>query len=342
MVPILLACLLLLSAAFTVAALVAFLARRPSPRPRRAVIAQYEPPAGVDVLLAGVLTGQRTRSMSAQLVDLAVRGYLSVRPPQAPRGPYSLQLLRADGLDDAELATVRALFTADARLGAVVQLGTTDGPVVRQLRWAQFRAETLAVQYGLQLPKQRWRGIVSWLPAFIVVLLVVGGVPHLEFAMMGVLLAVTSALLGSRRRRPLTAAGADVRDHLAGLRLFISVAEAHRIRALQSPKGAVTDVETVHLTERLLGWAVLFGLEKEWARVLQLREGGSDSAVYAGDFGPIDLAVLVSFASDFDGVASDGGSGGDPSDPDTPAGSADSGDGGGDGGGGDGGGGGGD
>jgi len=342
MVTVLLAFLLLVSVASTGAALVVFLVRRPSPQPRRAVVAQYEPPVGVSVLLGGVVSGQRTRSISAQLVDLAVRGHLVIRPPLAPQGRYSLQLLHADGLDDDELAVVRALFTADARLGAFVAVGPQDSTVIRRLRWAQFRAETLAVERGLQLPRQRGRGIVTWAPVFIVVLLLVGGHNHLEFALAGAALAVVAVALGSRRRRPLTPAGADVRDHLAGLRLFVSVAEAHRLRALQSPKGAVTDVESVHLTERLLGWAVLFGLEREWARALELSGAGSGSgSSVAADVGSLDLAVLVAFAGDFGGVASDGGAGGDPSDPATPAGSADAGDGGGGDGGGDGGGGGG-
>ena len=39
-------------------------------------------------------------------------------------------------------------------------------------------------------------------------------------------------------RKPLTAAGAETRDHLQGLKEFIEWAEADRIRMLQSPQGA--------------------------------------------------------------------------------------------------------
>ena len=46
------------------------------------------------------------------------------------------------------------------------------------------------------------------------------------------------AVIGMMSRKPLTALGAEVRDHLAGLQVFIEWAEADRIRMLQSPQGA--------------------------------------------------------------------------------------------------------
>ena len=147
--------LLLVSCALAGTALVLLLVRRPSPAPRRAIVAQYAPPAGIGVLVGGVVTGDRRRSIAAQLVDLAVRGHLAIRPPATPSGSYAVQLLRADGLDDAELATVRALFGADAALGAVAALGTTNPAVLRRLRWAQFRAETMATEQGLRLADRR-------------------------------------------------------------------------------------------------------------------------------------------------------------------------------------------
>ena len=39
--------------------------------------------------------------------------------------------------------------------------------------------------------------------------------------------------------RPLTEHGREPRDHLEGLRLYIRLAEADRLRVLQSPSGAL-------------------------------------------------------------------------------------------------------
>src|SRR5690606_31921102 len=72
------------------------------------------------------------------------------------------------------------------------------------------------------------------------------------------------------RRRPLTSKGSELREHLEGLREFIRVAEADRLQMLQSVSGAerVTTSDgaaIVKIYEKLLPYAVIFGLEKEWA-----------------------------------------------------------------------------
>ena len=96
----------------------------------------------------------------------------------------------------------------------------------------------------------------------------------------------------------LTSAGADRRDHLLGLREYLTVAEQDRFRMLQSPEGAARvaralggdDPSTAHqsadivkLNERLLPWAVLWGVEQEWSKALvaAAAEAGVDSTVVA-------------------------------------------------------------
>ena len=49
---------------------------------------------------------------------------------------------------------------------------------------------------------------------------------------------VTAGLLS---RQPLSAAGAEVNDHLTGLDQYIRLAEADRMRVLQSPQGALRE-----------------------------------------------------------------------------------------------------
>jgi uncharacterized membrane protein len=61
-----------------------------------------------------------------------------------------------------------------------------------------------------------------------------------------------------------------LKEHLEGLKEFIRVAEADRLQMLQSVSGAERVTTTdgaaiVKIYERLLPYAVLFGLEKEWA-----------------------------------------------------------------------------
>ncbi|MCR2825081.1 DUF2207 domain-containing protein, partial [Microbacterium sp. zg.Y909] len=105
-------------------------------------------------------------------------------------------------------------------------------------------------------------------------------VPLVLMVVAGIVLAFGMGLVF---HRPLTDAGAELRDHLAGLKIFIDWAEADRIRMLQSPQGAErrpVDVgdprQMIHLYETLLPYAVVFGQEKKWADELM---------VYYGDAG---------------------------------------------------------
>ncbi len=129
-------------------------------------------------------------------------------------------------------------------------------------------------------------------------------------------------------RRPLTAAGAELRDHLRGMHLYIKVAEQDRLRVLQSPEGALrTPVhvddprEMLKLNERMLPYAVLFNLEKDWAEQLavQYEDGRPDwyvsnqpfnAAIFAAGVSGLSTSASTVTASSTSGGSSGGGSSG--------------------------------
>ncbi|HWM35095.1 MAG TPA: DUF2207 domain-containing protein [Pseudolysinimonas sp.] len=131
----------------------------------------------------------------------------------------------------------------------------------------------------------------------------------------------TLVMLGGRR--PLTKEGALAVEHLRGLREYIRLAEADRLQMLQSVTGAErvgTDAgSVVKIYEKLLPYAVLFGLEKEWAGELAKYYdetppdwyGGSNiSAFNVGAFAAGIGSLSSSVSSSFSGSASSSSSGG--------------------------------
>ena len=63
--------------------------------------------------------------------------------------------------------------------------------------------------------------------------------------------------------------GLQLSNYMEGLKYYIGLAEADRIKFLQSVKGADTSPEgIVKLHEKLLPYAVVFGMEKSWMREL--------------------------------------------------------------------------
>ena len=130
--------------------------------------------------------------------------------------------------------------------------------------------------------------------------------------------------------RPLTAEGSKLYDQLIGLKLYIQLAEADRLQMLQSISGAdkVTTSDgnqIVKIYERLLPYAVLFGLEKEWSAELAKYYGTTSPDWYSGSNTAFDVAAFStgiaafsaasvsttsSTSSSSGGFSSSGGSGG--------------------------------
>src|SRR5690606_2570681 len=88
----------------------------------------------------------------------------------------------------------------------------------------------------------------------------------------GIVLLISSIVTFSKHT-VLTREGALQLEYLEGVREFIRVAEADRLRMLQSYTGAERrsdgGVDVIHVYERLLPYAILFGQEKEWGTVLE-------------------------------------------------------------------------
>ena len=152
------------------------------------------------------------------------------------------------------------------------------------------------------------------------VLMLVGGIGLLTtgttWAGLAAGLAVSGIILGifSKFMPARTAKGVETREYLAGLKYYMKVAEAERLRILQSPHGKLTDkVDTgdgkalVKLYERVLPYAVLFGIEKDWAKEMAplYEAAGGSPDWYAGN-GAFNAVVFANAMSGFStaGVAS--------------------------------------
>ncbi len=216
-------------------------------RPGRIIVAQFAPPEGLSVIAAAELLGDSKRAVAAALVDLAVRGMIGVRKLGKRRDGFELRLRSVpadDGTDPArdDLAVLEAVFPS-LRVGAVQALApSTRRRIGERMRTAH--RESVARLVEARLARERaWfeKALVFW------------------------------------RKQPTvpTDAAHPLIDHLWGVRDYIAWAEADRLAFHQSPEGAevreLDGVGLLHLHERLLPYAVLFGLEKEWRRELDVR-----------------------------------------------------------------------
>lgn len=253
------------------AALTVFLAiwGRISARTGRAIIAQYDPPEGVSVAVAAILLKAKRKAATATLLDLAVRRKIRLLY-DAPSGLYGAQLVDADGLKPPGSGFVKRLFPPSTLWfeRKSTRLGDAAANLVR------FSTKQVEKDGFIVAPSPR-------LSRLAVILLVVGFalvalqaiilqnvVTLVLVFVFGIFMSVSLgffAVIAVRTARRRSSAGALLHDHLMGLREYIRLAEADRIRLLQSASGAaVGEDRVVQVYERLLPYAVIFGLEREW------------------------------------------------------------------------------
>jgi uncharacterized membrane protein YgcG len=261
---------------------------------RPTIITEYLPPAGVNLLAAGGVLGAKAtgKALTAQFLQFAVNGNVRVLEGEG-KNHYLLELRSRAGLDPTESAVLDALFPAHQPIGTIRDFKKTDAELGKALAAAKTDARALLLTDGLREKKggalAGWLFAVGCVAGFVAVIAsivafateVAGAWPAL-FLVVGVLAAIV-AIAVTAVVRPLTARGAELRDYLKGVSVYISLAEADRLRVLQSPAGALRTpyrpeaagtavatepVQVLKLYERLLPFAVLTGQEKEWSAVL--------------------------------------------------------------------------
>lgn len=266
-------------------------------RPDRIIVPEYLPPAGLSLVAAAELLGDGRRAMAAQLVDFAVRKRVAVsrtetgfrfelRPPAPGTGP--------EAPDSDEYAVLEALFPSmRPGVSRTIRRGRNSA-LGERLREPHRQITARLIREGLARERSFWAKLVT-----------------------------------PMRREPVVATPAayPLVDHLWGIHDYVRLAEKDRFAMLQSPDGVTSRVErgtaegareVLLLNERLLPYAVLFGLEREWAAaidteqqaLIETLEGVADVVevlVFVADgaqavMAIADLASTVDAADALDGV----------------------------------------
>lgn len=250
---------------------------------RGTIIAQYSEPESVTILQSAHLVGRSWTALPAALVRLAVRRHLRILAYPVDAGaaePYTLQFLSTTGAAAEEIALLTALFGTDPQPGALRRFGRRDQTLMSALSTISTAAHRSLITQGLQR-KPQGVGLGLLMPAALFALIFVSVAVVFVTAVAGsisefILAAILVSFIGvfitlplAWRPRTLTAAGADARDYLAGMKVYLDLAEKDRLQMLQSATGAdrvdVTDeLQLVKLYEKLLPWAVLWGVETSW------------------------------------------------------------------------------
>lgn len=275
------------------------------------VVAQYDVPDSLPPLIAAAVVPGAKDVVPAEIVHLAVRGALRIEEGTEAEEPRLRRIAGTTAPDELDAEAMEALFEgADA--DGVVDLPAADEVFAARMTALQQAGVTAAAARGLT-EKVRSRGavILQWSAIGVAVITLVFAIwsatsgrlsatPALVVASIVAFLVLLSSIYGFSKHTVLTAEGARTYEYLQGVKEFIRVADADRLRMLQSYSGAERrqdgSADVIHVYERLLPYAILFGMESEWGDVLeQAYTAEQRGASWIGD--PTSFALRVQLAS---------------------------------------------
>lgn len=253
-------------------------ARGRDPRPVRSQVVEYTPPDALTPAEIGTLMDQKAnlQDITSTVIDLAVRGYLTIQPIEGGRWgrtrDYTLTCINP-WFDDKRLRSherelLKGIFgMIGDRAGKTVKLSDLDNvfythlPTLRE----QLYLELIGAGYIDGHPdKVRSRymvlgvvigGALFWILQATQPWHQVLGVASALAAILSGLIVIGFSFFMPRR----TLKGAQATDRIFGFLEFLRRTDEDRIRRINDPK----------LFERLLPYALVFGIAEQWARVFE-------------------------------------------------------------------------
>lgn len=292
------------------------------PKGRGVIIPEYQPPKGLNALSSDFVFQEKldNKAISALIVELAVRKYLNIyelkqaKRLQKDTITYKLKLIQDPAaLADNEKAVVDMFFDKNAKVGAEADLSELKNKLKDDVKSLKklLGKDLLAKGYFRSDPttaslRYYTIGLLLAIVGFLFVLWVYAPA-GISLGLSGLIFLLFSRFMPSRSQ-----AGVAVREHMLGLRDYMKLAEADRLKFLQSPQGA-EKIEAaglkpddahfkVKLFESLLPYAMLFNLEKNWAKQFEdVYKTPPDW--YSGNWAAFNAVYLASSLSGFNSAS---------------------------------------
>ena len=238
-------------------------------RERETIVPEYEPPESLRPAELGVLVDEHadTKDVTATIVDLAVRGYLTIteQPKEGIFGSKDWTLTKKGGdpaaLREYERTIYDGLFEDrdEVKLSALKKhFYTTLAKAQRELyretvdrKWFPADPSRVRATYAvLGVAFVVGAGVLTWLLGY----LAGAGVVGLAGIVPALALIVASPVMPSKTR-----VGAELLRRTLGFRQYMEVAEKDR----------QAFAEKEHIFAQYLPYAIVFGCVERWARAFE-------------------------------------------------------------------------
>jgi uncharacterized membrane protein YgcG len=247
------------------------------PNSKGVIVPEYLPPKDVTVLTGSAVLreGFQPKAISATIVDLAVRHYLKIyekteKKILSSKTTYELELVKEpSALHEHERKVLEMVFGNSLTVGQRADMAALEKTLytAAQKVGESVNKQAATDDYFRTDPTKAKRPFWVWGTA-----IAIAGFffPPWSLGLVGagVILLLASFAMPARTQK-----GVELRYHLLGLEHYMKLAEAERLKVLQSPHGELTEKidvgdkkQLVKVYERLLPYAMLFGIEKDWAK----------------------------------------------------------------------------
>jgi uncharacterized membrane protein (DUF485 family) len=304
----------------------------------KTIIAQYEPPDNLAPALTGVLIRQSVniKDILATVINLAVRGYLRIREQEnkflfVKEKEYIFEKLKPEAdLKPFEQETMKSIFRHKDIVSSkdLKNKFYKELPVIKKEIYKEM-AQTDLFNGNIEKIRKKYSLIYIIIFSSIIFLILLAGlsIRFLSLPLIlwtsAIIIAVSMAfssaigLIFARFMPVLTNQGAGAKWRALGFKEYLHTAERFRIEA-----------ETLGTFSNFLPYAMVFGVEKQWAKRFddfQYQEQGwyYPAAVYGGpagaptsfsefssSFSSFASSVSSLFVSSPDGSGAGGGAGG--------------------------------
>ena len=211
-------------------------------------VVQYAPERNSTVLRDALLIDADRRAASAALIDLAVKRKVRLIAGSDRRDPIGVEVEPGVVFTSEELSLLDALFGADHTSGRVRRFSSDRRALTGRLKTLLLGIEHALARDGLIAERRvGWPGgtlrLLAYLGMLVEALLIVFALlnnswPALVVTLVALAATIATIFVTPPWWRKYLPPGQAKREHLAGLRRYLALAEADRLRVLQSPSGA--------------------------------------------------------------------------------------------------------
>jgi len=239
------------------------------PEGRGTIIAQYDAPDNLTPLEVGTVVDEKAdkKDISAEIIYLAVRGYLKIKKTESKvlfitTTDYVLEKLKNSEIQENDFdQKLMAAFFKDSNSVKISDLKDTFYKNLKEIN-EKIYVDVCTKGYFLKNPdkiRKIYLGTgVGILFAGLFFSGFWGALGVVSFILSGSIIMICSSLMPKK-----TLKGVAAKEYILGLKEYLSVAEKDRLKFHNAPE------KNPQRFEKLLPYAMVLGVEKEWAEQFQ-------------------------------------------------------------------------